>query len=428
MAPYRAVNLPADRVRGIMKDMDVLDGRQEGKAPAGMLAVYEKILSAMKDGVNLVDSAGRNFLYTNPAFDRLFGCAPGELAGGPVNALPPPPGKTWEEAVGDIASLLEKTGYWAGRGCNTRKDGSVFWSHVIRLKLDHPGFGTVYLAIHQDITESDLAEEKARENEIIFSSFLEHSPVYIFFKDKDTRAIRLSKNYEKMLGMPADKALGKTMDELFPSDLSKSMMADDRKVLNDNKVITVRENFAGRTYETTKFPIYMNGRPYVLAGFTLDITERKIAEDALRSASGALLEQKAELERKNTALQEVLSQLELEKLRLKEELSAGLDEILTPFLNRMKIRKELRKYAVQVQKRVKDLTSSLRPSAAAERLRKLTLREREICEMVRGGLSSKEISDLLRVSRQTVDAHRRSIRKKLGLTNKGGGLASFLQE
>lgn len=272
------------------------------------------------------------------------------------------------------------------------------------------------------------AEEKARENEIIFSAFLEHSPVYVFFKDREIRSVRLSKNYADMLGMPAERALGKTMDDLFPSALSKSMIEDDKKVLNERRVVTAVESLGGRTYETTKFPIYLDGRPHMLAGITIDITERKKAEDALQAAGAALKERTAELERKNTALQEVLSQLELEKLRLREELSAGLDEVLTPFLNRLKTRKELHKYAALVQRRVKELTAPLRPSEAAQRLKRLTLREREICEMVRGGLSSKEISALLRLSRQTVDAHRRSIRKKLGLTNTDGGLAAFLQK
>lgn len=390
--------------------------------------VYAEILNRMKEGVSLVEGPGGRILYTNPAFDRLFGYTPGELPGRPLSYLPRPSGKTWEEVFRQIGATLDPSGCWAGRWRNSRKDGSEFWSHVVRVALDLPGRGQVYLSIHQDITEINQAEEKARENEVIFSAFLEHSPVYVFFKDKDIRAVRLSRNYKDMLGMPAERALGKTMDDLFPSELSRSMMADDRRVLNDHKVITVRESLGERTYETTKFPIYLDGSPHMLAGITVDISERKKAEDALKAATEELRLQKADLERKNNALQEVLSQLELEKLRLKRELAAGLDEVLTPFLNRLKTRRELRKYAAQVQKRVKELAAPLRPGAAAERYGKLSLREKEVCEMVRGGMSSKEISELLRLSCQTVNAHRRSIRKKLGLTNKEGGLAAYLQK
>jgi diguanylate cyclase (GGDEF)-like protein/PAS domain S-box-containing protein len=120
------------------------------------------------------------------------------------------------------------------------------------------------------------------ENEIIFSSFLEHSQVYIFFKDKDIRLLRLSKNYDQMFGKPVSDLLGKTMNEIFPSDLAKRMMADDLRVLNEGKPVNIVEEFNGHVYETTKFPIYKNGKPNILAGVTIDITKRRRAEEELR--------------------------------------------------------------------------------------------------------------------------------------------------
>jgi two-component system cell cycle sensor histidine kinase/response regulator CckA len=121
-----------------------------------------------------------------------------------------------------------------------------------------------------------------QESETIFSSFLEHSPIYIFFKDQNVRALRLSKNYERMLGIPVSEALGKTMDELFPSELAKSMVADDLRILSEGRQVDVVEEFNGRIYETTKFPVFKDGKPEMLAGFTIDITDRRRAEEALR--------------------------------------------------------------------------------------------------------------------------------------------------
>jgi PAS domain S-box-containing protein len=162
------------------------------------------------------------------------------------------------------------------------------WKWILSLgkviEWDAAGKALRMLGTHTDITEAKRAEEELKESEAIFSSFLEHSPVFIFFKDQDIRALRLSKNYEQMLGMPLDRALGKTMDELFPSDLAKSMVADDMRILNEGRQVDVVEQLGDRIYETTKFPIMKDGKPIMLAGFTVDITERRRAEEALRAS------------------------------------------------------------------------------------------------------------------------------------------------
>ena len=130
-----------------------------------------------------------------------------------------------------------------------------------------------------DSLEKQKASEKAlRESETIFNQFLEHSPIYLFFKDENIRTIKLSKNYEKMLGMPIESMMGKTMDDLFPSDLAKSMVEDDKKIVREGKTIEVMEEFNGRAYSTVKFPIVVDGKPKFLAGFTMDISERRRPE------------------------------------------------------------------------------------------------------------------------------------------------------
>jgi PAS domain S-box-containing protein len=120
------------------------------------------------------------------------------------------------------------------------------------------------------------------KNEEIFKQFMDNSPIYVFFKDDKIRPIRLSRNYEKMLGKPIKELLGKTMDELFPSELAKSMVADDLRVLNEGKPITIEEEFNGRFYSTIKFPIHIEGKPLYLSGYTVDTTDRKLHDKILQ--------------------------------------------------------------------------------------------------------------------------------------------------
>jgi PAS domain S-box-containing protein len=116
----------------------------------------------------------------------------------------------------------------------------------------------------------------------IFNNFLLNSPVYIFFKDSEIRALKLSRNYEQMLGRPLDELLGKTMDDLFPSDLAKKMVADDINTLTNREIVIVDEELNGRFYTTIKFPIIIDGTPKYLAGYTIDMTEKRLAEKALK--------------------------------------------------------------------------------------------------------------------------------------------------
>ncbi len=57
---------------------------------------------------------------------------------------------------------------------------------------------------------------------------------------------------------------------------------------------------------------------------------------------------------------------------------------------------------------------------------KLSPREREICNLIKGGATSKEIAASLSISLATVRKHRELIRRKLGLTNKDINLLSYL--
>ena len=54
------------------------------------------------------------------------------------------------------------------------------------------------------------------------------------------------------------------------------------------------------------------------------------------------------------------------------------------------------------------------PSSAAATLR-LSMREREILQLIAEGRAAKEIADVLNISRKTVDFHRDNIKRKLGL-------------
>jgi PAS domain S-box-containing protein len=221
--------------------------------------------------------------YSNDGIKDIFGCSPEDVRNnaGPVfNAILPEDrdrvSRTIEESAGKLKPWIceyrvqipgKEVRWMLGNSIPEKTDdGAVVWT----------GYNT-------DITERKHIEEALNESETIFNRFMEHSPIYVFFKDENIRTVKLSKNYEKMLGRPMAELLGKTMYDLFPSELAKSMVAGDMRILNEGREITVDEEFNGRFYTTIKFPIHIDGKPRYLAGYTIDITERKESEAALRS-------------------------------------------------------------------------------------------------------------------------------------------------
>ncbi|MBF0331241.1 MAG: PAS domain S-box protein [Candidatus Omnitrophica bacterium] len=136
----------------------------------------------------------------------------------------------------------------------------------------------------QDVTERRRAEESLRQTNELFALFMHHSPVYTFIKEVTpgcSRVLQASDNFKDMVGVPGQEMVGKTMADLFPPEFSAKITRDDWAVVCGGEVLRVDEDLNGRNYTTIKFPIVQRGKT-LLAGYTIDITERKRAEDLVR--------------------------------------------------------------------------------------------------------------------------------------------------
>jgi PAS domain S-box-containing protein len=127
------------------------------------------------------------------------------------------------------------------------------------------------------------AEETLRNREEIFSLFMKHSPFYTFIKQvtaTENRVLQASDNFQQLIGIRAPEMIGKTMPELFPAEMADKIIADDWRVVSSGAAQEFEEDFNGRSFLTTKFPV-VQGKKNFLAGYTIDITERKRVEAAL---------------------------------------------------------------------------------------------------------------------------------------------------
>lgn len=131
-----------------------------------------------------------------------------------------------------------------------------------------------------DITKRKRAEAALLESEELFSLFMKHSPIYAFIKEVTptvSKVLKASENYVDMVGIPGSRMVGKTMQELFPPEFAAKITSDDWSVVANGLELKLDEDLNGRHYHTIKYPITQGNRR-LLAGYTIDITDRKTGE------------------------------------------------------------------------------------------------------------------------------------------------------
>ena len=116
-------------------------------------------------------------------------------------------------------------------------------------------------------------------------------------------------------------------------------------------------------------------------------------------------------------------------LQIKNDVSSNVNDLLIPLINQLMSKGSQidRKYLELIKRSLEDLTSSFGRKITLKDF-KLTPREVQICNLIKRGLSSKEIASFLNISVFTVGRHRHNIRKKLKIANKKENFNTFLQE
>ena len=166
-----------------------------------------------------------------------------------------------------------------------RKD-TIYLEYCINASFNLNKEITGYIVYITEIPERRQSENNMQDSKELLESFIKHSPIYAFVKEvtpTQSRVLIASENYQEMIGIPGSRMVGKTMFELFPAEHAAKFTADDWAVVSEDKVFKEDEDLNDRNYTSIKFPIKQGVKKY-LAGYTIDITERKQAEEALHKS------------------------------------------------------------------------------------------------------------------------------------------------
>ena len=403
-------------VQGIFRD--ITERKKEEEEIRKLTHAVEQSSST----VVITDAKG-NIEYVNPKFTRLTGYTAEEVMG--LNPRILKTDKTPPEEYKRLWKTITSGSEWNGEFCNKKKNGELYWELAsISPVKNKEGVITNFIAVKEDITERKRIEDALRQSKKQMQSILDNTTAVIYLKGIQGKYIFINRQYQNLFHITKEEIVGKTDYDIFPKEMADAFQANDRKVLEAQAPLEMEEvalhDDGPHTYISIKFPLFdSKGILYGVCGISTDITERKKAEETLQK-------QKKDLEQKNIALNEVLGQIELEKKQIKDNVVANAENLLLPIIQKLRLTGESRKYVQLLRKNLQELTSSF-GTKLTERRAKLTSREIEICNMVRNGLTSKEIASLLNISSLTIEKHRINIRRKLGIINKDINLTSFLK-
>ena len=174
-------------------------------------------------------------------------------------------------------------------------------------------------------------------------------------------------------------------------------------------LISYEKDVGGKTHIVLNniAPHIEDGQVRYVLGASLDVTEHFQASRALEQSREELAEKAAALEVKNEALRELIAHIELDKKDFKDRITANIEQVLLPSLDKIRTGRAGPAYIEQHRRALEDLMSSFGRRIADVKL-------------------SKDIASVLKIAVHTVEKHRRTARSKLDLANKGINLRTYL--
>ena len=280
--------------QGILSDVteSKLAEQQLHEAEARYRGLIETIPAATYiDSVDAISQA----IYMSPQVKQIYGYTPEEWRGNP---------QLWEEGLhpddrDDVVAKVERhiregVPYEAEYRFRHR-DGRWVWVHdeAVMIPLEEGGV-RVSQGVIYDITPQKRQEEQLREAEERYRAIVEHVPSVIYL-DKvgpPMESLYVSPVIEEMMGVSSDEWMAD------PELWLELTHPDDRQAIADGYFAAARSHESwsaeyriltrdGRTiwvHDETTFLHDEAGTPKFIQGVISDVTDRKLAEHALRES------------------------------------------------------------------------------------------------------------------------------------------------
>lgn len=330
----------------------------------------------------------------------------------------------------------------------------------------------LYADVRHELAEREKTETVLRESENRYRTFLESSPDPIVVYDMKGIASYVNPAFEQTFHLSRGELLGKQIDfvpkENWPEtrEAIKQMLSgqkihlfETRRSTREGKILDVQlsstlyqgsdgepmgnivtlRDISARKQAEKELDRYRGQLEGLVAERTaelaesnskleLEVEERRRAERALKRREKELQAQSDHLGEVNTALRVLLKQREDDKKELGENVRRNVEELVTPYVQRISSGKMDSQQKILVGILEVNLNNIISPfiDKLTSGLVQLTPVEIRVASLVKDGKMNKEIAEIMLVSKNTILFHRYNIRTKLGIKNKKINLRSHL--
>jgi len=387
------------------------------------------LLNAPHDWAALIDPEGTILAVNQTAAQRL-GKNEGNLIGTCVyDYFEPSVSRRRKVRIHEVLSSAKPLRF------TEQRDGRLFEVSVYPVLDERDTVGRIAVVAHE-ITDLIRAQEALHAAEAQKQAILDASVDSIRLTDTDMRFIWANKTTAKQVKMAPEELVGRYCYEAFVGRNTPCSGCPSKKALKSGHIERGLIHHSGSKstkgeafWDNYAVPIKNEAGDIVhLVQITRNVTRQKLAEKALKEREKELKIKAVTLSEVNTALRVLLDKKDDDRVELEEKVMFNMKELVIPFIEKLRKTALTSKQAAYVQVIESNLSDVISPFSRtlSAKFLSLTPMEIQVAGMIREGKTSQNIAEVLDLSRRTVESHRDSIRKKLGLKKKKANLRSHL--
>jgi PAS domain S-box-containing protein len=282
--PIRNTEGKIHLVAGIAQDIT------ERKRAEESMNLFRKLIDQSSDAIEVIDPVTLRFIDCNESAHQRLGYSRDEFLS--LTAFDVDPMLT-RDTLAQLDDLMKATGFATQESIHRRKNGTTF---PVEISVKLVKLERVYrLAVVRDITSRKQVEEALRESEERYRELFENAKDAIYVHDLSGRYVSVNRAAEKLSGYTREEILGKHYSNFVsPRHLKDARANLCQKLDLENEtvyeVLMVTKDRQSIPVEISSRLIYENGVAVGVQGIARDVTDRKRAQEALKTYSRGVIE------------------------------------------------------------------------------------------------------------------------------------------